>query len=100
MSYQPSHTTKVDVGTPSAEFLSSESFYWSDFVEVRFHDFVGEVDSLEEMGGGAMLSPEFTVFGHQWQLKLILCWRLVEVNLMTRLIQREQRLLQHSSPTV
>ena len=73
MSYQPSHTTKVDVGTPSAEFLSSEPFYWSDNVEVRFHDFVVEAARLEGMGGfqSYIFSPEFTVFGHQWQLALL-----------------------------
>ncbi|KAL7524655.1 hypothetical protein ACHAXR_000664, partial [Thalassiosira sp. AJA248-18] len=65
MSVQTRRIAKIDVGTPSEEFLSQDSREW-EAIEVRFHDFV----NLPATRDVEANSPEFTCFGHQWRLTL------------------------------
>ena len=49
----------VDVGTPPSSL--SKTNEWES-IEVQYHDF----ENLTTTRGGAVLSPKFTCFGHQW----------------------------------
>ncbi|KAL7529520.1 hypothetical protein ACHAXR_006200 [Thalassiosira sp. AJA248-18] len=65
MSAQTSRIQRIDVGTPSKEFLSKGSQEW-EVIEVRFHDF----ENLTTTRDAWVDSPEFACFSHQWRLAL------------------------------
>ena len=55
----------VDVGTPPSSLSMSKENEW-EIINVRYHGF----ENLTVVRGEAVVSPEFTCFGHQWCLKL------------------------------
>ena len=63
MSNQTSRIHNVDVGTPPLSL--SKDNEW-EIINVQYHGF----ENLTVVRGEAVLSPEFTCFGHQWRLRL------------------------------
>ena len=62
---QTSRIRKIDVGTPPSSLSLSNDNEWES-IEVHYHDFENLTTTRDE----AVVSSEFTCFGHKWRLKL------------------------------
>ena len=65
MSIKTSRIHKIDVGTPPSSSTTSDCSGW-EIIQVQYHGFT----NLTTTRNKAVLSPEFTCFGHNWRVQV------------------------------